>query len=249
MEEDYREFEAKTVDEAIVTAMRTFRSDFEDLDIRVISEGSKGLFGLVGTKSAKILARPAQRQDAKAGFPARETAREPVQERGPAPAQEKGPAPVQQAVPTEEMENACRIVTDLLGLMNISAQVSTRGENTIEVAGDGSGLLIGKRGQTLDALQFIVNRIMNNNREEPVYVTVDTEGYRQRHVELLRSMALKMGQKAKRTGQAVFLEKMNPYDRRIIHLALKNDAQVNTRSVGDGVYKKVLIVPKRASRS
>lgn len=249
MEEDYREFEAKTVDEAIVTAMRTFRSDFEDLDIRVISEGSKGLFGLVGTKSAKILARPAQKQDTKAGFPARETIKEPVQESRPAPDQEERSSPVQQAVPKEEMDKACRIVTELLSLMNISAKVSVRDENTIEMVGDGSGLLIGKRGQTLDALQFIVNRILNKNREEPVYVTVDTEGYRQRHVELLQSMALKMGKKAKRTGQSVFLEKMNPYDRRIIHLALKNDAQVNTRSVGEGVYKKVLIVPKRESRS
>jgi spoIIIJ-associated protein len=249
MEEDYREFEAKTVDEAIVTAMRTFRLDFENLDIRVISEGSKGLFGLVGTKSAKILARPAQKQDTKAGFPARKTAQEPAPEMEPASAPEKRPAPVQQAVPREEMENACRIVTEILDLMNISAKVSERGENTIEVVGDGSGLLIGKRGQTLDALQFIVNRMLNKNREEPVYVTVDTEGYRQRHMDLLRSMALKMGQKAKRTGQSVFLEKMNPYDRRIIHLALKNDVQVNTKSVGDGVYKKVLIVPKRASRS
>jgi spoIIIJ-associated protein len=249
MEEDYREFEAKTVDEAIVAAMKAFRSDFEDLDIRVISEGSKGLFGLVGMKSAKILARPAQRQDMKAGFPARDTAQEPVQENGPAPEPEKRPSPVQQAVPREEMDKACRIVTELLGLMNIPAEVSVRDGNTIEMAGDGSGLLIGKRGQTLDALQFIVNRMLNKNREEPVYVTVDTEGYRQRHVELLQSMALKMGQKAKRTGQSVFLEKMNPYDRRIIHLALKNDAQVNTRSVGDGVYKKVLIIPKRSSRS
>ncbi len=249
MEEDYREFEAKTVDEAIVTAMRTFRSDFENLDIRVISEGSKGLFGLVGTKSAKILARPAQKQNTKAGFPAGETAQEPAMEMEPAPASEKRLAPEQHPVSREEMDKACRVVTELLGLMNISAEVSVRGENTVEVVGDGSGLLIGKRGQTLDALQFIVNRMLNKNREEPVYVTVDTEGYRQRHVELLRSMALKMGQKAKRTGQSVFLEKMNPYDRRIIHLALKNDAQVNTRSVGDGVYKKVLIVPKRASRS
>lgn len=165
------------------------------------------------------------------------------------PLPEKRPSPVQQAVPREEMDKACRIVTELLGLMNIPAEVSVRDGNTIEMAGDGSGLLIGKRGQTLDALQFIVNRMLNKNREEPVYVTVDTEGYRQRHVELLQSMALKMGQKAKRTGQSVFLEKMNPYDRRIIHLALKNDAQVNTRSVGDGVYKKVLIIPKRSSRS
>jgi len=119
----------------------------------------------------------------------------------------------------------------------------------LNIISNGTGLLIGKRGQTLDSLQLITNRILNKKREEPVYVIVDTEGYRQRHMDHLRSMAVKMGQKAKRTGQSVFLEKMNPYDRRIIHLALKNDDLVNTKSIGDGVYKKVIIVPKRAARS
>jgi spoIIIJ-associated protein len=196
----------------------------------------------VGTKSAKILARPARKQET--------VARLPVQETRPSPAAaEKRPAPEQKAVSREDMESACRIITEILNHMNIPSEVKIGKENVIEIVGDGSGLLIGKRGQTLDSLQFITNRILNKNREEPIYVTVDTEGYRQRHMDHLRSMAVKMGQKAKRTGQSVFLEKMNPYDRRIIHLALKNDSQVNTKSVGDGVYKKVLIVPKRASRS
>lgn len=241
MDEDYREFEAKTVDEAIVTAMRTFRSDFEDLEIQVISEGSKGLFGLVGTKSAKILARPARRQETQGS--------RPVQETGPEAPERKSHAPEQQTISREDMEHACRVVTEILNHMNIPSEVRIGKDNIIEVVGDGSGLLIGKRGQTLDSLQFITNRILNKNREVPFYVTVDTEGYRQRHMDHLRSMAVKMGQKVKRTGQSVFLEKMNPYDRRIIHLALKNDSQVNTKSVGDGVYKKVLIAPKRVSRS
>ncbi|NMD41203.1 MAG: hypothetical protein GYA83_10455, partial [Deltaproteobacteria bacterium] len=72
--------------------------------------------------------------------------------------------------------------------------------------------------------------------------------YRQRHVNHLKAMALKMGQKARRTGQSVSLEKMNPYDRRIIHLALKDESGLNTRSIGEGVYKKVVIVPRKASR-
>ena len=81
-----------------------------------------------------------------------------------------------------------------------------------------------------------------------MYITLDTEGYRQRHVNHLKSMALKMGQKARRTGQSISLEKMNPYDRRIIHLALKNENGLNTKSIGEGIYKKVVIVPRKASR-
>jgi spoIIIJ-associated protein len=97
-------------------------------------------------------------------------------------------------------------------------------------------------------LQFLLNRIVNKSRPEPVFITLDTEGYRQRHVNYLRSMALRIGQKARRTGQAISLEKMNPYDRRIVHLALKNENGLSTKSIGEGIYKKVIIVPRKASR-
>jgi len=97
-------------------------------------------------------------------------------------------------------------------------------------------------------LQFILNRIVNKSKPEPVFITLDTEGYRQRHVNYLKSMALRMGQKARRTGQAISLEKMNPYDRRIVHLALKNENALITKSIGEGIYKKVIIVPRKASR-
>jgi spoIIIJ-associated protein len=238
MEEDYREFEAKTVDEAIASAMRSFRLNFEDLDIQVISEGSKGLFGLVGTKTAKILARPARKDAATTELPEQEA---------PAPAR-RTPREPEAAEKEKILGQASNIISDILTHMNMSCEIKVREEGTLEIIGDGSGLIIGKRGQTLDALQFIVNRILNKDRSEPLYVTIDTEGYRQRHMDLLRSMAFKMGQKARRTGQSVSLEKMNPYDRRIIHLALKNDTRVNTKSIGDGVYKKVVIVPRKASK-
>jgi spoIIIJ-associated protein len=240
MEEDYREFEAKTVDEAIILAMKTFHTDFEDLDVKVLSEGSKGLFGLVGTKTARILARHAHApsvtevngQEMSKVQPPQEPADEP---RSPVPSQ-------------ESLNEAKRIVSEILALMSMPSEIRVREEGMLEIMGDGSGLIIGKRGQTLDALQFVVNRIVNKSRKEPIYITLDTEGYRQRHVNHLKAMALKMGQKVRRTGQSISLEKMNPYDRRIIHLALKNEPGLNTKSIGEGVYKKVVIVPRKASR-
>ncbi len=250
--EEYREFEAKTVDEAIVAAMRAFRSDFESLDIQVVSEGSKGLFGLVGTKSAKILARPAVKDEPEDRMP-----EEPIrqartederEEEVSAPVTEREVPAQSQPVSRELLEKARQIVTDLLSLMNMPSEVRIREDNLIEITGDGSGLLIGKHGTTIDSLQFITNRIINKNREEPIYITIDTEGYRQRHVDHLKSMAMKMGQRVKRTGQSVSLEKMNPYDRRIVHLALKNDSRVNTKSIGEGIYKKVVILPRKASK-
>jgi spoIIIJ-associated protein len=240
MNDDYREFEAKSVDEAIILAMKTFNAAFEDLDIKVLSEGSKGLFGLVGTKTAKVLAKRAGARDA---HPAERSA-----SAGTVPVpQEQEPGPPPEQVPDQEtLMEARKVVSEILTLMSMPGEVKVREENILEIVGDGSGLVIGKRGQTLDSLQFIVNRIVNKSKEVPSYVTLDTEGYRQRHVGYLRSLALKMGQKAKRTGQSISLEKMNPYDRRIIHLTLKNESGVNTKSIGEGVYKKVLIVPRKA---
>ncbi|MGC9323966.1 MAG: RNA-binding cell elongation regulator Jag/EloR [Desulfomonilia bacterium] len=236
MEDDFREFEAKTVDEAIVQAMKSFSSNFEDLDIQILSEGSKGLFGLVGNKSAKIIARPA-----------RVTSQEQDHPTDSAPAEKTSTATVS---PHDDsiLGDAQEILREILTRMDFPCTIQVKDDKTLEILGDGSGLIIGKRGQTLDSMQFILNRILNKSRQEPVYVTLDTEGYRQRHMSHLKSIAIKMGQKAKRTGQSISLEKMNPYDRRIIHLALKNDSGINTKSVGEGIYKKILIVPRKASK-
>jgi len=241
MQGDFKEFEAKSVDEAIILAMKAFHVDFEDLEIKVISEGSKGLFGIVGTKSARILARrvePLSVHDEK-----------PSEEVPESPEEPAASARIDVQEPSRELlSEAQEIVSELLRLMNISSEVKIRDEGLLEIMGDGSGLIIGKHGQTLDSLQFVLNRIVNKSRQEPVYITLDTEGYRQRHMNYLKSMAIKMGQKARRTGQSVSLEKMNPYDRRIVHLALKNESGLNTKSIGEGIYKKVVIIPRKASR-
>ena len=242
MDQDYKEFEAKTVDEAVILAMKTFHADFEDLDIKVLSEGSKGLFGLVGTKTAKIMVRRARAVPKQASTISEDETPVAVSEPKSAPRAEA-------QVPTPDaLLEASEIVSTLLKFMNIPCEIKIREEGLLEIIGDGSGLIIGKRGQTLDSLQFLLNRIMNKSRQEPLYITLDTEGYRQRHVNHLKAMALKMGQKARRTGQSISLEKMNPYDRRIIHLALKNENGLNTKSIGEGIYKKVVIVPRKASR-
>jgi spoIIIJ-associated protein len=232
---EYKEFEGKTVDEAIVAAMKSFRASFEDLDIQVIAEGSKGLFGL-GSKLAKIRARLAS------AVAEEQTVAEKFSEEGkdePVPQ-----APIVAEAPKQVLEEMKNVLSEILKRMHMTAEVKLRKDSVLEIVGDGTGLLIGKHGQTLDALQFIMNRIANKNRQEPVHITIDTERYRERHIEHLRSIAMKMGQEAKRTGHSVSLEKMNPYDRRIIHLALKNENGVNTKSIGEGVYKQIVIVPR-----
>jgi len=115
----------------------------------------------------------------------------------------------------------------------------------IDLSGDDMGVLIGKRGQTLDSVQYLANLVVNKNSEEKIHVKVDTEDYRRRRRETLENLAKNMASKVKRTRRSVTLEPMNPYERRIIHSTLQNDKFVTTHSEGEEPYRKVVIVLKK----
>src|SRR5277367_1383737 len=113
----------------------------------------------------------------------------------------------------------------------------------LEIKGDGSGILIGRHGQTLDALEYIVNRILARRIKDAAPISLETESYRARRRQQLHRMALSMGEKAKREHKPVRLEPMPPRDRRVVHLALKDDPMITTRSAGDGTMRSIEIVP------
>ena len=115
----------------------------------------------------------------------------------------------------------------------------------IDLSGDEMGVLIGKRGQTLDSLQYLVSLVVNKDVENYIYVKVDTENYRQRRKETLENLAKNISYKVKRTKRPVSLEPMNPYERRIIHSALQNDKYVTTHSEGDEPFRHVVVVLKK----
>ncbi len=115
----------------------------------------------------------------------------------------------------------------------------------IELSGDEMGVLIGKRGQTLDSLQYLVSLVVNKDSEEYIRVKVDTEDYRERRKETLENLAKNIAYKVKRTKRPVSLEPMNPYERRIIHSALQNDRFVTTHSEGEEPFRRVVVTLKR----
>lgn len=119
----------------------------------------------------------------------------------------------------------------------------------IDLSGDEMGVLIGKRGQTLDSLQYLVSLVINKDVEDYIHVKVDTENYRQRRKETLENLAKNISYKVKRTKRPFPLEPMNPYERRIIHSALQNDKYVTTHSEGDEPYRHVVVVLKKYSKS
>ena len=115
----------------------------------------------------------------------------------------------------------------------------------IELSGDEMGVLIGKRGQTLDSLQYLVSLVINKESENYVRVKVDTENYRQRRKETLENLAKNIAYKVKRTKRSVSLEPMNPYERRIIHSALQEYTDINTHSEGEEPYRRIVISLKK----
>jgi spoIIIJ-associated protein len=146
-----------------------------------------------------------------------------------------------------QAEEAAATLKRILELMGEKAEVETVRDATegleLNIKADGSGLLIGRHGQTLDALEYLVNRMLARRLKDAPPISIDTESYRARRRWQLHRMALSKGEQAKREHVAVMLDPMPPRDRRIVHLALKEDPLVTTRSSGDGFLRSIQIVP------
>jgi spoIIIJ-associated protein len=157
---------------------------------------------------------------------------------------------VSQKVSSDEtsLKDAKEILESILTHIQVPTSVeATWSEDQIrlDISSNGSGLLIGKRGQTLHSLQYIVNKIYNRRASEKTYIIVDTENYRERRRKALTEVALNLGSRAKKSGKPAASSPLSAYDRRIIHLALKDDRQVRTKSKGDGALRKVVVFPAR----
>ena len=152
------------------------------------------------------------------------------------------------------LEDTVKIfLKDVFAAMNIEVVITVEYDEAernmnIDLAGEDMGMLIGKRGQTLDSLQYLVSLVANKESEDYIRVKVDTENYRERRKATLENLAKNMAHKVKRIRRSVSLEPMNPYERRIIHSALQDDKYVTTHSEGDEPYRRVVITPKKNYR-
>jgi len=238
---EYLEFEAKTIDEAIEKACSEFNVPRGKLNVEIITEGSGGFLGILGAKKAKI---KASLMSVTMDFdePFHDTL--PVHE--PPPRSEAQPRDISDDGDTAFQSK--EIVEGILERMGFPFPVvATEMDEyvTLEIKGDGSGLLIGKGGQTLDALQYIVNKALNKNGKERKRVILDTENYRAKREKSLVTLARKLGEKAKRIKKPVTVNPMNAHDRRIVHLALQDDKDLLTKSKGEGTFRKIIIVPHK----
>ena len=239
---DYIEFKGKTKNDAITEACRHFSIPSDKLDYEVLDEGKAGILG-IGAKPAVMRARVKEES--------KEEAIEPVKlSETPIIASVKAAAADMGDVDVEAVSK--KFLSDVFAAMGIAVEISAKYNDSlrsleVELSGDEMGVLIGKRGQTLDSLQYLISLVINKGTTEYIKVKVDTENYRQRRKETLENLAKNISYKVKRTRRPVSLEPMNPYERRIIHSALQNDRYVTTHSEGDEPFRRVVVTPKRDS--
>ncbi|NQW24491.1 MAG: protein jag [SAR202 cluster bacterium] len=235
---------ARTVDEAIELALKELDVDRNEAEVEILSRGKTGFLG-IGSEVARVRARKLSAGGLASSTPTEATAiRETSSGR-----------PASTGTATAGGDNvasaALAAVTHILELGNVNVTKTLRAANDpesggpiIDLAGEDSGLLIGRRGQTLQALQFLVNLIIRREFEG-VRVTLDVENYRQRREASLRDMAEKIGARVAQTNRSITLEPMSPADRRIIHTSLSEHPGVSTESTGEGEGRKVTVMPKR----
>ncbi len=198
----------KTVEEALKTALKELGAKLDEIEYEVLEEPIKGIFGLLGSKPARIRVK----------------------------------------IKDNPVEIAQLFLGQVLLAMKIDVVTEVRqreGYIFISFIGPDLGILIGRRGETLDALQYLVNLVANKHCEERIRIVLDVENYRKRREEALVNLARRLSEKVRRTGLNVVLEPMNPQERRIIHTALQNSLHVYTFSEGDEPYRKVVISLKK----
>jgi spoIIIJ-associated protein len=301
---DSIEISAKTVNEAVNLALQKLGKTQSEVDVTVISEGSRGILG-IGAEDARVRVSvrpppaklpPVETQPAAKPAPAvtlPAPSKEVEEDRVPAPiarrakaaaprSEPAGAAPAPKprsaqlpprspAAPSQEPESeitgvspdvvavAKEVVEELVRLLGLKAQVHMRGLEprgvrspddgtatcTADIIGEDLGILIGRRGENLTALQYVTNMIVNKRTDSDVRVVVDVEHYLVRRYESLRGLALRMAERVKQSGTPITLEPMPPYERRIVHLTLSDHPDVSTVSIGEGEERRVVISAKK----
>lgn len=239
---------ARNVEEAIEAALSELGIEREDAEVEIISEASKGFLGL-GAKEAvvKVTAKNAAAVPAEQAQAVETVLSESDEEQAPAAAKAVAPVANKSYDSDKPEENAKNFISDILGAMGLEVNVSAVLEGdvvNINLEGENMGIVIGKRGDTLDSIQYLTSLVVNQSSEDYIKISIDTENYRQKRSDALIALSNRLAQKVAKSGKKFALEPMNPYERRIIHANLQENEEVTTFSVGKEPYRKVIIAPK-----
>ena len=215
---DFQLFTGKNVEDALTKAVVALGVTSDKVEYEVIDKGSTGFIG-IGSKPAKINARVKEEEVIVVS---------------------EAPADIEAVI--------VEFLSKVFAAMNLTVKINvniTEESVDVDLVGDDMGVLIGKRGQTLDSLQYLVSLVVNKKSDKYLRVKLDTENYRERRKETLENLAKNIAFKVKRTKRPVSLEPMNPYERRVIHSALQNDRYVTTKSEGEEPFRHVVVLLKK----
>jgi len=214
------EVSAKTVEEAIEQAIEQLGLSREEVEVTVLKEGKAGFLGM-GAEEAIVKVTPLSqiRKESNVATLAKEA--------------------------LEELLSRMKLTAEVELRSSLEGASSETESIVLEVKGNDLGILIGRRGETLASLQYLIRLIVAHHQKARVPITIDIEGYKQRRYEALRELALRLAQKAKSSGRSVTLEPMPADERRIVHLALSVNPDVTTQSIEEGEVRKVVILPRK----
>lgn len=248
----FKEFTGKNVEKALEKAGAELKISPEKLNYEIITHGSSGIFGLVGVKKAKIKVALEQQEGGNENQGLSVKSHEDAKQQAISLVNDT----FETAKKDDELGPALETGIEALKkiVKEISREATVKGyikNNKIflNVSGGNSGILIGKHGQTLDAMQYLVEKIVNKANDRRIRVRVDIEGYLENRKSNLRKLASRMAEKAKRIRKPVTIGQLNASDRRIIHIHLKDNRSVRTQSIGEGYYRKLMILPRKKSRN
>ena len=240
----------KTADEAVEAALQELKISRDQVEVEILEASKTSLFGIFGNRrEARVRVTVKDEAKVTTPEPVAQTEAEPAKEAPAYPEIEEGAA-LDSVKTTEGSEEAVLIAREFLQKLlkemqydAIMEKFSNKAENatTFKLHGPGMGALIGKHGQTLDALQYLTNLVANKHSEARVRIIVDVENYRERRRQTLERLAKRLADKVKRTSTKAVLEPMNPYERKIIHMTLQDDPEVTTYSEGEEPYRKTII--------
>lgn len=256
---------AKNVNDAIDAALKELGVGMDDVNIEVIDEGAKGFLG-IGARDAVVKvtvketetpapartqARPAKTEAKPVKTEAKPVKTEPKAAKAEIKKEEAPTPSSRTAADDSALEAAAeKFLKDIFDAMKLEVSVSAKmaEDNTLNVnlEGGSMGIVIGKRGDTLDSLQYLTSLVVNHESDDYIKVSIDTENYREKRTEALLALSNRLADKVAKNGKRFTLEPMNPYERRVIHANLQDDERVTTYSIGSEPYRKVVIAPKDA---
>jgi len=243
------EAEGNSIDEAIDSALKRLGTTRDRVEIEIVSSAARGLFGIGGRKARirATLRKPLDAESVLAPLPA-----EPASSTAspaPPPRSEHRARP---AADTGRLaQHAQQVLQEIVDRVGVSVTVTADTQDQhilLDLKGDSSGVLIGRRGQMLDALEYLVNRIVARDESASTRVIIDSQDYRERRRLSLEDLARRMADQARKKRKAVTLNPMSPRDRRIVHLVLQGDPALTTKSSGKGYFRKLVIIPAGAAK-